>query len=173
MLGLALLLAVTSTTVCVAQQYGSALDAQSPERLPPPAGSDPQTTPDGCEPVPRDTPLPQLTVDIRPRDLQGEVVSTDRLPPDCAGHLFSVVQSAGIGLGCSSCQIGLCELLQMAQYCHNPLYFEERLLERYGTRSCCCQPLQSAVCFYGNALCLPAKMWRRCPCSCVPSHPCD
>jgi hypothetical protein len=159
---------------------GPTLVAQAPESLPPPTApaTEDRAVPEGCPPAPDDTPLPALTVDIAPRyaegdDRAGEVIPIDQLPPNCATHLTSDVRAAELDLSCASCQMGLCELLQLAQYCHNPLYFEERLLERYGIRSCCCQPLASAACFYGNALCLPAKVWRRCPCSCVPAHPCD
>jgi hypothetical protein len=170
------MLATTAIVVreCDAQQ-GPTLVAQLPEPLPPPTSATPdeRVVPEGCKPVPVDTPLPELIVDIRPRNLDGEVVASDQLPLDCAAHLSANVRSSEFDLSCASCQMSLCELLQLAQYCHNPLYFEERLLERYGIRTCCCQPLASAACFYGNALCLPAKMWRQCPCSCVPAHPCD
>jgi hypothetical protein len=156
---------------------GPTLVAQLPESLPPPTAED-ASVPEGCPPAPKDTPLPELNVDIAPRylpgdDRAGQLVPGDQLPPNCATQLTTDVTAAELDLSCISCQMSLCELLQLAQYCHNPLYFEERLLERYGIRSCCCQPLASAACFYGNALCLPAKMWRRCPCSCVPAHPCD
>jgi hypothetical protein len=160
-------------------QRGPTLLAQQTESLPTPA---PPTTadrsvPEGCPPAPTDTPLLELNVDIAPRYLPGDeragqLVPGEQLPPNCAPQLTDV-RTAEIDPSCASCQMSVCELLQLAQYCHHPLYFEERLLERYGIRSCCCQPLQSAACFYGNALCLPAKMWRRCPCSCVPAHPCD
>jgi len=157
---------------CCAQQRPTFV-AQLQDSLPPPtpAPADP-AVPEGCPPAPTDTPLPALNVDIAPRNLDGEIVPSDELPPDCAGYLFTDVRSANLDPSCA-CHMGLCEMLQLAAYCHNPLYFEERHLERYGARSCCCQPLASAVCFYGNALCLPAKMWRHCPCSCVPAHPCD
>jgi hypothetical protein len=159
---------------------GQAFVAQLPEQIPPPPAP---ATADGssqvdCPPAPADTPLPELNVDITPRYINGDnragqFVPSDELPPNCATHLTTDVRSADFNLACASCQMSLCELLQLAQYCHNPLYFEERHLERYGICSCCCQPLASAACFYGNALCLPAKMWRHCPCSCVSAHPCD
>ena len=160
-------------------QRGPTLLAQQTEPLPapsPPATAD-RTLPEGCPPAPTDTPLLELNVDIAPRYLPGDeragqLVPGEQLPPNCAPQVTDV-RSAEIDPSCTSCQMSVCELLQLAQYCHHPLYFEERLLERYGTRTCCCQPLQSAACFYGNAICLPAKMWRHCPCSCVPSHPCD
>ena len=156
-----------------AQQYGPTFVAQAPETLPPPATAAPaeRDVPDACQPVPGDTPLVALSVDVRPRDIEGNIVTADRLPTDCATHLFPEERFVNIDTHC--CQMNVCDLLQLAAYCHNPLYFEERLLERYGKRTCCCQPLQSAACFYGNALCLPAKMWRNCPCSCLPAHPCD
>jgi hypothetical protein len=158
---------------CCAQQ-GQTFIARLQEPLPTPPAPTPvdRTAPEGCPPAPVDTPLLALNVDIAPRNLNGEIVPGDQLPPDCAGYLFTDMRSANIDSSCA-CHMGLCDLLQLAAYCHNPLYFEERHLERYGVCSCCCQPLASALCFYGNALCLPAKMWRHCPCSCVPAHPCD
>jgi hypothetical protein len=160
-------------------QQGPVLVAQQTESLPAPQppSTGGRSVPEGCPPAPTDTPLFELNVNIAPRYLPGDqragqLVPGEQLPPNCAPQLTDV-RSAEIDPSCTSCQMNVCELLQLAQYCHNPLYFEERLLERYGTRTCCCQPLQSAACFYGNALCLPAKMWRCCPCSCVPAHPCD
>jgi hypothetical protein len=171
-------------TSALAQRQSPALRgptfvAQLPESLPaptPPAAEEPPV-PEGCPPAPKDTPLFALNVDVASRflpgdDRAGQLVPNDQLPPNCATHLTTDTRFAEIDSSCA-CQMGLCELLQLASYCHNPLYFEERALERYGIRSCCCQPLASAACFYGNALCLPAKMWRHCPCSCVPAHPCD
>jgi hypothetical protein len=157
-----------------AQQFRPAFVAQAPEVLPPPATTalpQEREVPEACKPVPEDPPLAALMVDVRPRDLEGNIVPLSSLPTDCATHLFSEPRAIMIDTAC--CPTNACDLLQLAAYCHNPLYFEERLLERYGKRTCCCQPLQSAACFYGNALCLPAKMWRNCPCSCVPAHPCD
>ncbi len=152
-------------------QYGQTYVAQAPETLPPPTASVEREIPDACKPVPADTPLAALHVDVRPRDIEGNVITPDGLPTDCATHLFPEARFVNVDTHC--CPMNVCDLLQLAAYCHNPLYFEERLLERYGKRTCCCQPLQSAACFYGNALCLPAKMWRNCPCSCLPAHPCD
>jgi hypothetical protein len=159
-------------------QRGPTLVAQQLETLPtpPPPASGDRAVPEGCPPAPTDTPLLELNVDIAPRYLPGDeragqLVPREQLPQNCAPHLTMDIRTAEIDPSCG--QMRVCDLLQLAQYCHNPLYFEERLLERYGICSCCCQPLQSAACFYGNALCLPAKMWRHCPCSCVPAHPCD
>jgi hypothetical protein len=62
---------------------------------------------------------------------------------------------------------------------HNPLYFEEPNLERYGyncgdaccccsgCRECCLQPAASAAHFYGAVLALPYCMAEECPGDCV------
>lgn len=58
--------------------------------------------------------------------------------------------------------------------CHNPLYFEEVNLERYGygcgCHGWCCttcvQSLSSAAHFFGNVAILPYKMGVDCPCEC-------
>lgn len=51
--------------------------------------------------------------------------------------------------------------------CHNPLYFEQVWVERYGqTISPCFQPVLSAGHFYGDLMTLPVRMTLECPSSC-------
>jgi hypothetical protein len=45
-----------------------------------------------------------------------------------------------------------------ANLCHNPLYFEEPRVERYGQSLGCIQPVVSAAHFLCNAAILPVKM---------------
>ncbi len=163
-----------NTDVCIAQEpetYDGT--AESTETLPPPAAPD-AGLPEGCEPAPVDKPLVELTTDIRPRDEKGELVPDEKLPQGCAQYVFTDERYLPIELTCSSCQPSVCELLQLARFCHRPLYFEDAPLERWGIRACCFQPAASAAHFYCNAVVLPIKMMRQCPCECVPARdPCD
>jgi hypothetical protein len=166
------------SAVCEAQQPRSYWTVQQSEQLPPPLPPQngqvqPMQSIAGCPPAPQDTPLGALTADTTLVDRNGQAVTGDRLPPNCATQVFSEVQVPP-ELGCDTCEPSLCELLQLAWFCHTPLYFEESLLERHGICSCYCQPLSSACHFYGTVLLLPAKMSHKCLCSCVSSaHPCD
>jgi hypothetical protein len=61
--------------------------------------------------------------------------------------------------------------VQPAQYaasgfCHNPLYFEEINLERYGHNFGCMQPFVSAAAFYGRVPLMPYMMAADCPWDC-------
>ena len=97
-----------------------------------------------CETVPPDPSLSNLSADIQPRKRNGEIVSGADLPPDCAKHALGIRPAQTLTLPCTSCEPSTCELLQLARFCHQPLYFDDQCLERYGVRSCCCQPAASA-----------------------------
>jgi hypothetical protein len=120
-----------------------------------------------------DTPLAMLTVDVQPVERPGQVQLSAVRPKDCGSYALGGVPATTLFLGgnCSSAGLDLSVACQ-GQFCHRPLYFEERCLERYGCRSCCCQPVASALHFYGSALWLPISMWRQCPCSCSECSPC-
>jgi hypothetical protein len=186
--------------VCVAQEFGLRFANQPTEPiLPPPPAAEyyetipppsapatelipppPQASiategslPDGCLPAPQTPPLASLTIDIAPRKNE-EFVSDSELPENCAKYVYTQERFQQFGLSCATCQMSVCELLELANYYHRPLYFEERALEKCGIRSCWCQPAKSACEFYGGALMLPCKMIRQCPCStCVPDGPCN
>jgi len=176
--GLAVYVVVASTMLtaaCVAQDdVGPHLLAQSSELLPAPG---PNTVanvelPAECQPVPPDPPLSALSVDVEPRNRNGQIVAREQLPENCAVNVVGQAQFPSVPIGCASCRPSLCELLQPAQFCHQPLYFDDDCLERYGVRACACQPAASAVVFYGDALLLPVKMLRQCPNDCVRTHTC-
>ena len=132
-----------------------------------------ESVPEACQPAPQDLPLSTLTTDIRPRDHEGQVVAGDALPVDCAQYVFTEERFASFDLSCESCRPRWRDVLQLAHFCHRPLYFEEALLERCGVRSCCCQPAASAVHFYGTALLMPVYAICQCPCTtCVPAQFC-
>jgi hypothetical protein len=174
-----LALVVLGNAVCLGQQSRSYWTVQNTEPLPPPAppyDGQAESMPgiEGCPPAPQDTALGALSADITLLDRNGQPVTGDRLPPNCASQVFTEVQVPPANMNCGTCEPSLCELLQLAWFCHTPLYFEESLLERHGMQSCYCQPLSSACHFYGSVLLLPAKMSHKCLCTCVSSaHPCD
>lgn len=126
--------------------------------------------PDECMKI-VDPPLTALSTNIQPRTPQGEVVSSDELPTNCAQSVFTERTFMSINLSCDSCSPRWCDVLGLAHFCHRPLYFEEECLERCGVRSCCCQPSASAASFFGGALLLPIQAACACPCtSYVPAH---
>jgi hypothetical protein len=166
-------LVVLLSAACPAQQSeGPRFALQVPDSLPEP--SEPATTEaqiaGDCEQVPPDPPLSALSADISPRK-DGQIVSSDQLPTDCAKFALGSAPAQML-LPSGRCEPSACELLQLARFCHRPLYFNDECLERYGVRSCCCQPAASAARFYGGALLMPIRMLQQCPCDCVSTPAC-
>jgi hypothetical protein len=135
--------------------------------LPAPPGA-PAAPKDPCGAV-ENKPLSQLGISI--------AEPTGKLPTSLAAPCWAQInQQSGAGARC----------WPVASYnwdatcfCHNPLYFEEVNLERYGYqcgdrsccvtcgRECCLQPAASAAHFYGSLLALPYCMAAECPGDCV------
>lgn len=143
--------------------------ASEPLPLPPQTSEDPQGLESNCLEI-NDPPLSALSTDIQPRNSEGQIVSNDALPRNCAENRFTEKRYLPIDLACDSCRPRWCDVLGFAHFCHQPLYFEEVCLERCGVRSCCCQPTASAACFFGGALLMPVRAVCVCPCSCVPAQ---
>jgi hypothetical protein len=174
--------AVTLLTIFAAEQ----LSVCSGQELPPPSTptpAEPLPQPEGaqlngpalqdaCEPAPTDNPPFKLTVDIRPRTSEGQLVADKDLPFNCAGLKQVQQRVMSTDLSCDTCYPRYCDLLGLARFCHKPLYFNDDCLERCGVEQCCCQPCASAMCFYGGALLMPIRAFYVCPCSCVPSGGC-
>jgi len=167
-------------SACRAEAQGVLRFAQTFEQIPAPAV--PDTTvdnpnvdyttvpPDECMKI-VDPPLTALSTNIQPRNAEGQDVSNEKLPTNCAQSVFTEHTFMSIDLSCNSCSPRWCDVLGLAHFCHQPLYFEEKCLERCGQRSCCCQPSASAACFFGGALLLPFKAACACPCTTyVPAH---
>jgi hypothetical protein len=159
---------------CVGQELPPPATTEPAEQLPPSdaAQLNGPTLPKECEPAPSDNPLFSLTTDIRPRTADGQLVADKDLPFNCAGVKPVPQQTMSIDLSCDTCYPGHCDLLSLARFRHKPLYFNDDCLERCGVEWCCCQPCASAMCFYGGALLMPARVCCVCPCSCVPSGGC-
>lgn len=116
-------------------------------------------------PVPLDETSPQSTLDCPP---PGDPATTPRplssirivmpkseggVPKDCSGHLFAS-QSAPGGLN-----IGTQFHWQPTNFFHQPLYFDDQPLERYGqTSHPFLQPVVSGVRFYSTFAIVPYKM---------------
>ena len=101
---------------------------------------------------------------------------TGKLPTDLATHCWDQINQNG---GNCRCWPMFCYRWDATCFCHQPLYFEEINLERYGYqcgdrcccctcgRECCLQPAASAAHFFGTVLVLPYCMAVDCPGDCV------
>ena len=101
-----------------------------------------------------------------------------KLPTDLAGPCWAQINQTS-GPAAARCWTVAYYNWDATCFYHNPLYFEEANLERYGyqcgDRSCCCscgrecclQPAASAAHFYGAVLALPYCMFEQCPGDCV------
>ena len=159
---------------CDGQQLFEPSNGTAAETLPAPIGvpANAAEMPQDCTPVPIDKPLWKLNTDIRPHTRDGNLVTNDRLPVDCAGKKPPEQRLMNIDLSCDSCYPAYSGLLSLARFYHHPLYFNDDCLERCGCERCCCQPARSAMCFFGGALLMPVRACCQCPCSCVPSGGC-
>ena len=101
----------------------------------------------------------QLNVDIRPRDVRHGKPAGD-MPPDVAAAVLSGPMQAGKG-NCRRDWPSLCFQWEAPALCHQPLYFEETNLERYGYSPRglrLFQPLLSAGNFFVTVPLLPYKL---------------
>jgi len=158
-------------SVAIGQELAAPEMALPAEPLPAPDSviATDQTLPKSCE-VEKDRPLSALTIDIAPR-VKGQLVPQDDRPLECSRYVFTEKGFLTIDLDCDTCRPGNFDVLALARFCHRPLYFEERCLERCGIESCCYQSAASAAHFYGAALLLPVSMLYQCG-SCVPEYAC-
>jgi len=100
---------------------------------------------------------------------------TGRLPTDLAGPCWEQINHNAGGLAAARCWPVLCYQWEATCFCHQPLYFEETNLERYGYQcgerccsgcECCLQPAASAFHFFGMIPVLPYCMAMDCPGNC-------
>jgi hypothetical protein len=146
---------------------GSPPSAKAPEPLPAPAGTA-QAMKDPCGAV-SSKPLSQLGINIAEPD--------GKLPTNSAAPCWEQIN--GQGAAGSRCWTVFNYKWEATCFYHNPLYFEEANLERYGyqcgDRCCCCtcgkecclQPAVSAAHFFGTIPALPYCIAAECPCDCV------
>ena len=154
--------------------------AQVREILPPlptdsAAGPQAETHSEGdrlCPPL-DDRPLTALAVDIRPRDANGQLVPASDTPPGCWELTGKEGPALFIGGGLGRCSWGCHDLLQLARFCHPPVYFEDVALERYGVVSGC-PAAHSVARFACDLVLLPAKLLvhNRHPCVRAPTPHC-
>ena len=102
-----------------------------------------------------------------------------KLPTDLATPCWNQINGQSGGNAAARCWPVVCYTWEATCFYHNPLYFEEINLERYGyqcgDRSCCCscgresclQPAASAFHFFGTLPVLPYCMANECPGDCV------
>lgn len=106
----------------------------------------------------------ELNVDLRAR--RGE---KDKLPEDLAITERGTLQAAPqIGTGCRRYYSGNVMLWAAPKFHHQPLYFEQPMLERYGhyVHGNCVQSVISAAHFFGSIPLLPYKIGANHPLSC-------
>jgi hypothetical protein len=117
-------------------------------------------------------PLDQLGIGIDP--------PAGRLPTDLATACWDKVNQGEGASAALRCWPLMCYNWDATCFCHNPLYFEEANLERYGYqcgdrcacccscgRECCLQPAASAFHFFGTIPTLPYCMLVDCPTDCI------
>jgi hypothetical protein len=102
-----------------------------------------------------------------------------KLPTDLATPCWNQINGQTGGNVSARCWPVVCYTWEATCFYHNPLYFEEVNLERYGyqcgDRSCCCscgrecclQPAASAAHFFGTIPLLPYCMANECPGDCI------
>ncbi|HVT26666.1 MAG TPA: hypothetical protein VHE81_01485 [Lacipirellulaceae bacterium] len=112
-----------------------------------------------CAAVPN-KPLNQLGINISQ--------PAGKMPTDLATACWEQInQDAGQCAG-RRCWPLFCYQWDATCFCHQPLYFEEANLERYGYGcDCCLQPAASAFHFFGTIPVLPYCMVAECPGDCV------
>ncbi|MGL4512199.1 MAG: hypothetical protein ACRCT8_03855 [Lacipirellulaceae bacterium] len=113
-----------------------------------------------------DAPVSSITADIYPRDAKGSYATPDGLPENA----WAMSGREGYPLfidGSQMCSLPGCEeVLQLARFCHHPLYFEDALLERYGVVSAC-PPVHAAARFALDCVLLPVRLVATPPRDCV------
>jgi hypothetical protein len=109
--------------------------------------------------IPVNEPAHRLTVDVTPRDSEIPITLDPLRPTDSAKARFAGEPSIFIEGSLRDCDLVSSGLLQPAQFCHSPLYFDDDPLERYGCCHAHCQVGASAFHFFGGVLALPIKMY--------------
>ena len=114
---------------------------------------------DPCAAVPN-KPLNELGINISQ--------PVGKLPTDLATACWEQINQNAGGCPGRQCWPMFCYQWDATCFCHQPLYFEEINLERYGYQcDCCLQPAASAFHFFGTIPVLPYCMVAECPGDCV------
>jgi hypothetical protein len=125
-------------------------------------------TQSGLCPAPSDKPLSALTVDIYPHDSEGQPVSLADVPPSCWGATGQPGPVVFIEEGPARCSLRCHDMLQLARFCHQPLYFQDVPVERCG-KVASWPGFYSAARFTCDLVLWPARMLVQKPCSCIRS----
>jgi hypothetical protein len=90
---------------------------------------------DGCKMI-VDAPLCALSVDTQPVERAGQVDLSAARPADCGSYAIGAAPTLFVGSDAASPPDSSCgHACQGWQFCHRPLYFEERCLEIERSRS--------------------------------------
>lgn len=133
--------------------------------------------PPGAAAAPKD---PCGAVENKPLNQLGISIAepAGKLPTDLAAPCWAQINQTSGGTAVRCWPVN-CYNWDATCFYHNPLYFEEANLERYGyqcgdrsfccscCQECCLQPAASAFHFYGSVLALPYCMAEDCPGDCV------
>jgi hypothetical protein len=116
-------------------------------------------------------PLTSLTVDTRPMDSNGNLVADEELPLNCMPMPATEVASIFPSSGSFDCTCR--DVLQLARFWHPQLFFEDPLLERYGT-DYVCPSFHALGEFTCDLVLLPARLLvnKRHPCVKTPTPHC-
>lgn len=105
---------------------------------------------------PPQKPLSELSIDIHPAGTSPENAAAE-------DHYLAPTEAEPTGRGWNDTLY----FWQASNMAHNPLYFEQAYVERYGYNYRCLQPVVSGVQFCGDFALWPAKMVVRRPGECV------
>ncbi len=118
-------------------------------------------------------PLTALSVDISPKDAEGQIVAEANLPANCMPAPAAEPTPLFLDYGPGCCDWNCRDLLQFARFCHPKLLFEDPLLERYGVDYFCpsCHAVREFTC---DLVLLPARLlvYKRQPCVKTPTPHC-
>lgn len=162
-------LACCGLAIAAVGEFGSLEAAQpAPPRVPndnaPPGERIPRPVFPADEPTirveapkpPPQRPLNEISIDIRPVGEAPENAAAD-------DHYLGATEAEPNARGWNETLY----FWQASNLVHQPLYFEQAYVERYGYNYGCLQPLASGVQFFGTVPLLPAKMAVRPPRDCV------
>jgi len=154
------------------QRSPLAQETQQPETIPPPLKEapprrmpldppEPDVPSERFVPAPKPSdglrPIGALTVGIAPPTPK-EGNAAGELPENLAQHRFGDLEPLLVESEPFQPWNAYGQLVLSADFCHQPLYFEDANLERYGRSHGVFQPFISAAKFYGSVPALPYKM---------------
>lgn len=171
----------TAAKVTWAQRTPLSQEMQQPETIPPPPREapprrmpldppEPDVRGERFVPPPKPSdglrPIGALTVGIAPPQTKAGDAAGE-LPENLALQRFGDLEPIVVGSEPFQPWNAYGQLVLSSDFCHQPLYFEDANLERYGRSHGVFQPFISAAKFYGSVPALPYKMVTQPPRVCL------